>query len=106
MGRPLVEAHPELKWDDRLSEIGGTRVSVLADDTSDGTSKVRSRFQCWLPTESLISYSVRVAPKEVLQPALEEHPTLQWEERREAMCGEEGVVVTVDDQDETAKVSF
>lgn len=108
--RPLIEGHPALKWDDRFAELGGTKVVVQQDDESDGTSQIRSSvgrgFSAWLPTAALRDYIVRVAPVEVLGPAIEEHPGLKWEDRREEMCGKEGTVLQIDNQDDTGKVSF
>lgn len=108
--RPLIESHPALKWDDRFAELGGTKVVVQQDDESDGTSQIRSSvgrgFSAWLPTAALRDYIVRVAPVDVLGPAIEEHPGLRWEERRLEMCGKEGTVLQIDNHDDTGKVSF
>ena len=49
---------------------------------------------------------VCVAPVEVLRPAIEAHPAIEWEDRMEQMCGKVCTVLEVDDHDDTAEVFF
>lgn len=52
-----MEAHPALKWDERMLDVCGVVGGVLVDDDSDGTSQVKFDgalgFKAWLPTNML-----------------------------------------------------
>jgi len=55
--RAAIEATATLKWVDRLEETCGQDGDVLADDTSDKTSKVlfpQLGFSAWLPMSALM----------------------------------------------------
>lgn len=112
--RPAVEAHPALKWDDRLADVCGQEGVVLRDDESDGTSQVKFPsplgFKAWLPTSVLIDMEpkrlVRVAPVDELRAAVEAHHALKWDERLLCVGGQEGIVVRQDDSDGTCRVRF
>lgn len=49
---------------------------------------------------------VRVQPVEVLRPAVENHPALKWDDRLQAACSKQGVVLRVDQADGTSQVRF
>eukprot|EP00931_Biecheleriopsis_adriatica_P083124 TRINITY_DN5665_c0_g1_i2.p1 TRINITY_DN5665_c0_g1~~TRINITY_DN5665_c0_g1_i2.p1 ORF type:complete len:598 (-),score=91.67 TRINITY_DN5665_c0_g1_i2:41-1834(-) len=49
---------------------------------------------------------VRVAPRPELQPAVEGHEALQWDERLAAACDEVGFVLQEDNSDNTTQVRF
>mmetsp|Transcript_79754 Transcript_79754/g.247348 ORF Transcript_79754/g.247348 Transcript_79754/m.247348 type:complete len:605 (+) Transcript_79754:85-1899(+) len=55
--RRAVEAHPALRWEEKLAEAGDKQGTVVQDDPADGTSKVKfgppAHFQAWLPTNTL-----------------------------------------------------
>mmetsp|Transcript_79755 Transcript_79755/g.247357 ORF Transcript_79755/g.247357 Transcript_79755/m.247357 type:complete len:223 (+) Transcript_79755:1232-1900(+) len=56
--KPAVEAHPALRWGDKLAEAcEASPGAVVQDDPADGTSKVKfgppAHFQAWLPTNTL-----------------------------------------------------
>lgn len=55
--RLAVEAHPALKWSDKLGEVAGGHGDVVTDDPSDQTSHVRFaapfHITAWLPTSTL-----------------------------------------------------
>lgn len=112
--RPAVEAHPALKWDDRLADVCGQEGMVLRDDETDGTSQVKFPpplgFKAWLPTSVLIDIEpkrlVRVAPVEELRAAVEAHSNLKWDDRLLCVGGQEGIVVRQDDSDGTCRVRF
>lgn len=112
--RPAVEAHPALKWDDRLADVCGQEGMVMRDDESDGTSQVKFPpplgFKAWLPTCVLIDVEpkrmVRVAPVEDLRAAVEAHSALKWDDRLLCVGGQEGMVVRHDDSDGTCRVRF
>lgn len=49
---------------------------------------------------------VRVSEQAVLQPAIEEHPGLKWDDRLIEICGKVGKVLQDDDSDGTSQVRF
>lgn len=64
--RQAVEAHPALKWDERLESVGGEEGIVVRDDESDGTSQVRFpaplSFTAWFPSATLTEVSTTKDP--------------------------------------------
>jgi len=119
--KPAVEAHPVLKWDERLNAICGQQGTVLQDDPSDGTSQVQFppplTATAWLPTSALINLNgteqedaaqtmVRVAPESELRPLVEAHEALKWHDQMGSLCGQWGQVLQVDRNDGTSRVFF
>lgn len=118
--KPAVEAHPKLKWDDRLIDVCDQVGVVQQDDESDGTSQVQFqqlKLTAWLPTSSLTNTGttpgrskanpkVIVADVDTLRPAVESHTALKWDERLANVCSQEGEVLRVDSSDGTSQVRF
>lgn len=52
-----VEAHPDLKWDQRMKDLGEAEGILCEEDTSDGTMQVRFAppisMKAWLPTKAV-----------------------------------------------------
>jgi len=54
--KKAVDAHPALKWDERMEDMAGSKAALLCDDQSDNTSQVRFEqlsIIAWLPTCAL-----------------------------------------------------
>eukprot|EP00747_Dinoflagellata_sp_TGD_P107091 gnl/TRDRNA2_/TRDRNA2_170022_c0_seq1.p1 gnl/TRDRNA2_/TRDRNA2_170022_c0~~gnl/TRDRNA2_/TRDRNA2_170022_c0_seq1.p1 ORF type:complete len:637 (+),score=142.98 gnl/TRDRNA2_/TRDRNA2_170022_c0_seq1:126-1913(+) len=111
--RKALEAHPALKWDDRMAEMAGQAAFVLNDDESDGTSRVRFPppldHTVWLPTSTLIDLtgrSVEVLAVEKVKAAVEAHKSLRWVDDMEELCGQRGMALVDDESDATTRVMF
>lgn len=115
--RPAMEAHPALKWDDRLQDLCGETGRVLQDDPSDSTSQVK--FRCsvnatvWLPQSCLLDESetsgraVRIVDsEESLRSAVDAHAGLRWSDEIKQFVGKQGVALQDDSSDGTTKVRF
>jgi len=116
--RPAVEAHPALKWMDRLQALCGKRGRVLQDDPSDGTAQVSfprpMGATAWLPASALRDVGeteaagpcVLVCSEEQLRPVVEAHPELNWYTEMSEFCGQRGTALRVDEMDGTTQVRF
>lgn len=54
--KEAVEAHPALKWDERIANVAHQEGNVMQEDTSDSTMQVKfpaAAAQMWLPTSVL-----------------------------------------------------
>jgi len=117
--KPAMEAHPALKWDDRLTNICGDTGRVLQDDPSDGTAQVRFRgaisAEVWLPVSCLseegdmdrpVTRKVRVASLEDFKTAVEGHKLMKWQDTMEELAGQMGLALEEDANDGTTRVRF
>jgi len=114
--KPLMDAHPALKWDERLDKLCGKQGKVLQDDPSDGTSQVEfpapQSATAWLPTSALSDVEglrqgshVRVKRDTDLRAAVEAHGALQWDDAMTKLVGAIGRIL-IADPDGTCKVTF
>lgn len=112
--KPAMEAHPALKWDDRLQDLCGEVGRVVQDDPSDSTCQVK--FRCtvsatvWLPLACLIETegrSVRVVDsEESLREAVEAIRGMPWNDDIKQCLGQLGVALQDDTSDGTTRVTF